>query len=290
MTMNAKEIIKELSGYSRHSVDESRRRYTLHSHTEFCDGRAQMEAFAREAVKRDFSVYGFSPHSPITIESPCNMHRDNVANYFSQFDRIKKEYGDRVTFLKSMEIDFLGKEWGPSASYFQEMELDYRIGSVHFVPNREGIFVDVDGHFDSFKKKMDKYFRNDIRYVVERFYDQSMEMVELGGFDIIGHLDKIGHNAGHFQEGIEQEDWYRDLLSSLIDLIIAKGLTIEINTKALADHRRFFPAMEWWPRLVDSGVDIVVNSDVHVPALLNAGRDEAFAILDRLQEPNHGQQ
>lgn len=280
--MNAKEIISELSSCSRHSADGKLRRYTLHSHTEFCDGRAQMEAFAREAVARQFSVYGFSPHSPVPIDSPCNMRPENVERYFSEFNRIKNEYGDRVVFLRSMEIDYLGKQWGPSASYFEDMELDYRIGSVHFVPNRNGVLVDVDGRFENFSKKMDKFFGNDIRYVVERFYDQSMEMVERGGFDIIGHLDKIGHNAGHFKEGIEQEDWYVDRVMELIDFVVEKGLVVEINTKALADHRRFFPAKDWWPRLVDSGADIVVNSDVHVPALLNAGRDEAFAILDQI--------
>ncbi len=44
--------------------------YNFHSHTEFCDGRAQMEAFAREAVRCGFTHYGFTPHSPIPIQSP----------------------------------------------------------------------------------------------------------------------------------------------------------------------------------------------------------------------------
>ena len=31
--------------------------YTFHSHTEFCDGRAQMEAFARRAAARDSFIF-----------------------------------------------------------------------------------------------------------------------------------------------------------------------------------------------------------------------------------------
>ena len=39
--------------------------------------------------------------------------------------------------------------------------LDYRIGSVHFLPCGDG-YVDVDGRFDSFKIKMERFFDNDI--------------------------------------------------------------------------------------------------------------------------------
>jgi histidinol-phosphatase (PHP family) len=260
------------------------RLYTLHSHTEFCDGKAQMEAFAREAVARGFAVYGFSPHSPIPIESTCNMTRYHVDDYFREFDRIRSTYGDKVKFLKSMEIDYLGPHWGPAVPYFTDMELDYRIGSVHFIPSQQGDYVDIDGRYENFRKKMDQHFHNDIRYVVETFYAQSCRMVEEGGFDIIGHLDKIGHNAAHFSSGIESEDWYRALVGDLIDRVIAKGLIVEINTKALADHNRFFPSIDHWQRLVDAKVELVVNSDAHVPALINAGRDQAFAILDSLKK------
>ncbi|MDE6268030.1 MAG: hypothetical protein K2M04_03005, partial [Muribaculaceae bacterium] len=43
---------------------EGSRDYTLHSHTQFCDGRAPMEVMARAAADAGFSRYGFSPHSP----------------------------------------------------------------------------------------------------------------------------------------------------------------------------------------------------------------------------------
>ena len=258
------------------------RRYTLHSHTEYCDGRATMEAFARKAVEEGFTHYGFTPHSPIIITSPCNMLRDNVARYDAEFSRIVREHGDKVKFYRSMEIDHLGDEWGPAHDYFASLNLDYSIGSVHFIPTQEGDYVDIDGNFEGFKKKMAKHFHDDIRYVVETFYAQSCRMVEAGGFDIIGHLDKIGSNAGYYQPGIESEPWYQSLLDDLISRVIDARLTVEINTKAWAQHGRMFPHTDKWAALVRAGVPIVVNSDVHVPALINAGRDEAYKLLDSI--------
>lgn len=261
--------------------------YTFHSHTEFCDGRATMEAFAREAVKRGFTHYGFSPHSPVPIVSPCNMRRSDVPRYLAEIERIRGEYGDRCRFYASMEVDYLGEMFGPSSAEIQQLPLDYLIGSVHFVASQKGRLVDVDGRFESFQRKMRDYFENDIRYVCEAFYRQSMAMVDAGGFDILGHLDKIGQNANYFQPGIEEEPWYQELVEALIDKVISyngshpeRPLTVEINTKAYAEHNgRLFPHPRHWEHLQQAGIPLIVNSDAHVPALINASRDIALNLL-----------
>lgn len=268
----------------REIVGDSRL-YTLHSHTEFCDGRAQMVAFAAEAVRQGFTHYGFSPHSPVPIVSSCNMHRDKVPTYLAMVDEVRRRYASApTTFLASMEIDYLGDGWGPSSDYFLSLPLDYRIGSVHFIPAQDGTLVDIDGRFESFKLKMARNFHDDIRYVVETFYTQSIKMVEEGGFDIIGHLDKIGHNASHYSPGIEDESWYKHLADELVDRVIEAGLTVELNTKAYHDHGRFFPSERVLRRLAAADVPIVVNSDAHVPALINASRPEAFDLLSSIRE------
>lgn len=259
------------------------RRYTLHSHTEFCDGRAQMEAFAREAVRQRFTHYGFTPHSPVPIVSPCNMLRDNVGRYLGEVERIRCDHaGEGVTFLAGMEIDYLGDDWGPAHEYFRELPLDYSIGSVHFIPSQQGELIDIDGRFESFRRKMAEHFHDDIRYVVETFYAQSLRMLEAGGFDIIGHLDKVGHNAAHYRPGIEDEAWYRALADELVERVIDSGVTVELNTKARAEHGRFFPSERLLRRLVEARVPIVVNSDAHVPALIDASREEGFALIESL--------
>lgn len=276
------DFIKELDGSEK---------YNFHSHTEYCDGRATMEAFAREVITRGFTHYGFSPHCPIPIESPCNMRRNDVGRYLDEVARIRQTYGDRCRFYASMEVDYLGGIFGPSDPFIQSLPLDYVIGSVHFIPNQKGRLIDVDGRFESFRRKMAEYFNNDIRYVCETFYAQSMAMVNAGGFDIIGHLDKIGHNASHFEDGIEEQDWYNQLVYQLIDRITdhnkanpSRPITVEINTKAYADHRgRLFPRPVYWQRLCQLGIPLIVNSDAHVPSLIDASRDVARNMLNELR-------
>ncbi len=250
--------------------------YNFHSHTQFCDGKATMAEFVAEAVKRGFSHYGFSPHSPVPIESPCNMKIEQVPLFLDEVMRLKALYAEKINLYAAMEIDYLGAEWSPIHPYFQQLPLDYRIGSVHFIPTQEGELIDIDGRFENFRQKMTDYFHNDIQYVVNKFYDHSINMVRAGGFDIIGHLDKIGHNASHFCPGIEDEIWYTKRINALIDEVISAGIVVEINTKAWADHNRMFPAMRYWKRLKDAKIPLIINSDAHVPTLIDASRSKAL--------------
>lgn len=283
------DFIKELGGSTR---------YCFHSHTEFCDGRAQMEAFAREAVARGFTHYGFSPHSPLRFHSPCNMLETNVPRYLAEVARIRREHGAACRFYAGMEIDYIDDTWGPSASYFRQLPLDYRIGSVHFIPTKDGRYVDIDGAPERFCRNMEVVFDKDIRYVVETFYRQSRRMVLGGCFDFIGHFDKIGMNASAWQPGIEEEPWYCGLVDELVDLIIDRRVAVEVNTKiydktAPADAvghpvgapdgtGRFFPAPRHLLRLKAAGIPILVNSDVHVPVLIDSGRSAALSLLASL--------
>lgn len=266
------------------SIIKDTDRYNFHTHTQFCDGRNSVADMAAAAVADGFLHIGFSPHSPIIIESPCNMLPVDVPAYKAEVEKANIAADGRCRFYTGMEIDYLGPDYGPASEYFRNLGLDYAIGSVHFIRNRRGEYVDIDGSFDSFQRKMDKYFDNDIRYVVEEYYRASSEMLAAGGFDILGHFDKIGQNAGYYQTGIEDEDWYQQLVADYISRIIESGIIVEINTKARIDHNRFFPGLRYWQRLVDAGVPLVVNSDAHYASKIDASRSEALQILDSLRK------
>lgn len=155
--------------------------YNFHSHTQYCDGRASMEEMVRAAIDAGMRHYGFTPHSPIVCKSGCNMTYESVGEYFDESHRLGDKYGEQIQLYTSMEIDFLSRDFGPHIDYFQELPLDYRLASVHFVPNYDGIPIDCDGRFERFKQRLHEEFRNDLRYVVEKFFEHTLTMIELGG-------------------------------------------------------------------------------------------------------------
>jgi len=255
--------------------------YNLHTHTQYCDGHADMEDFVVEALALGFKHLGFSPHSPVPIESSCNMSRDSVKDYLDEVNRLNQKYGDRIKIYASMEIDYLGTGQGPADPYYDSLPLDYRIGSVHFIPaiDNPNLMVDIDGKFPAFKTRMQKYFNDDIEYVVKTFFKQMMAMVEEGGLDMVGHMDKIGHNASQYREDIDEEPWYDHLVIDLFENIMDHHLTIEVNTKAWLQSNRFFPSLKYFGMLKRFNAPVVVNSDAHYPTLLNSGREAALQLL-----------
>lgn len=257
--------------------------YNLHSHTQFCDGHAPMEDFVVEAIEQGFAHYAFTPHAPTNVESPVNMNFDDMPLFLAEVARLQQAYGDRINLYAGLEIDYIDS-FGPADSYFKALPLDIRIGSVHFIPAIDDAeeWVDIDGRFEHFKEKMPVYFGGDIEWVVRTFFRQMTRMVEQGNFDIVGHLDKIGHNASQYRPGIDTEPWYDALVHDLIDAIMDHHLVIEVNTKAWTQHHRFFPGERYFALLRRYNAPVVFNSDAHYPHLINAGRNEAAFLMNNV--------
>ena len=106
-------------------------------------------------------------------------------------------------------------------------------------------------------------------------------MIEAGGIDIVGHMDKIYMN-GHKCEGFDQQaDWYQKPFNDCLHLIAEKGLMVEVNTKNLVKKQEVYPHTDYQHRLRELDIPVMVNSDCHYPDLVNDGRAEAFELLKK---------
>ena len=249
----------------------------LHSHTQFCDGRASMEQILEAAHKAGFHTWGFSPHAPISIESPCNMESDSIGAYFAEVDRLRSLYPD-MKVMRGMEVDYLNPGEGPGTALVKSYGLDYIIGSVHFIPNQKGKYIDIDGSSERFKRNLANSFNGDLEYVVRTFWKQTQEMILIGGFDIIGHIDKIALNAVAVEPEIEKTGLYRQLADETIDLAIKSGMAIEINTKHYERFGRFYPNPRFWRRIMKAGVSMSVNTDTHETSGILTGYADAMSL------------
>lgn len=250
-----------------------------HSHCLYCDGRANMEDFVRFAISDGFTAYGFSSHAPLPFATAWTMEWDNMNDYLSEFNRLKEKYADRIELYVGLEIDYLNEESNPSIPRFRELPLDFRIGSVHLLYNDVGEVVDIDVPADKFRHIVDEQFHGNLDRVIKLYYERSLRMVELGGFDIVGHADKIHYNASCYRPGLMDEKWYNDLVLSYFDVIVQKGYMMEVNTKAFLDLGTFYPNERYFSYLYHKGVKLMVNSDAHYPERINNGRLQALNAL-----------
>lgn len=250
-----------------------------HSHCLYCDGRADMASFARFAVSKGFTAYGYSSHAPLPFPTAWTMEWDRMEDYLNEFERLKQQYKGRLELYIGLEIDYLNDSSHPACSCFQRLPLDYRIGSVHLLQNEKGETVDADLSPDRFTNMVHTHFHGDIKAAVSQYFDRSDRMLTLGGFDILGHADKVHYNAEYFQPGITTEKWYAQRVHDHLAQAISLGYLIEINTKAYYDLGVFYPDVSYFSFLRQLGARVVVNSDAHYPERINYGRFEALCAL-----------
>lgn len=252
-----------------------------HSHSLYCDGRAGMEDFVRFALSNGFTSYGFSSHAPLPFSTAWTMEWDCMDDYLAEFRRLKEKYAGRIELYVGLEIDYLNEESNPSIVRFRKLPLDYRIGSVHLLYNDKGEVVDIDVPADVFRQIVDREFGGDLERVVRLYYARLRRMLELGGFDIVGHADKMHYNAACYRPGLLDEPWYDGLVRDYLAEIARRGYQVEINTKAYHSLGTFFPNERYFSYLHSLGVRVQVNSDSHYPELINSGRPEALEALKR---------
>jgi histidinol phosphate phosphatase hisJ family len=241
-----------------------------------------MEDFIRFAISEGFSSYGISSHAPLPFSTAWTMEWDRMDDYLSEFSRLKGKYADKIELAIGLEIDYLNEESHPAIPRFQELPLDYRIGSVHMLYSPQGKVVDIDTPADIFRQLIDTHFEGDLDYVVHLYYKNLLRMVELGGFDILGHADKMHYNASCYRPGLLDEPWYDALVRDYFAEIARHGYIVEINTKSYHDLGTFYPNERYFPLLKELGIRVQVNSDAHYPERINNSRAEALAALKKV--------
>jgi len=207
------------------------------------------------------------------------MEKSEVSAYLSEFNFLKEKYSNQIDLFIGMEIDYLDAESNPANAYFQSLPLDYRIGSVHLLDGMDGEIVDIDGNREGFKENLKISLGGELKPVVETYFDKMMRMIDAGGFDFIGHCDKIFYNALFVCPDILEKEWYNRLMGEYYEFIAERGVMIELNTKAFDETGFFFPNAKYLPMIRDRKIPVLVNSDAHYPDRINSGLSLGYEAL-----------
>ena len=256
-------------------------KFNFHTHSLYCDGKASIEDNIEAAISKGLIAVGFSSHAPVPFSNNYSLDFDQLQNYLSKLDELKRKYEDQINVYKSLEIDFIPNVTFPFEA-FRKQGLDYTIGGVHLVqhPNSKELWFIDGGKQEVYDEGLEKIFGNDIRKGVTAFFEQSMLMVKQEKPDIIAHLDKIKmHNKGRYFS--ENDLWYQSLVLDLFQIIKESGTIIELNTRGLYKGRfnDWFPSQRWIKTIRDLNIPLTISSDAHQPEELDQYFDATCKML-----------
>lgn len=151
----------------------------------------------------------------------------------------------------------------------EELQFDFVLGSVHI----------VDGLNISGGPQRDLFFEDrSQREAYERYFQEVLDMIEWGGFDVVSHFDLITR-YGHRHYGAYDPAEYRHVIEPALERMAERGLGIEINTSGVSGPGVPYPERDvlMWAR--DAGVPaLTLGTDSHRPESFAKGLVEGVEL------------
>lgn len=243
----------------------------LHTHSIYCDGKNTIEDMTLEAIRKGFTVLGFSGHGNCRQIDNYSMDEENTQKYIQDVLSIKEKYQDQIQIFLGVEEDVLGQRFEKHHPY------DYIIGSVHFVKANEYLAVDES---QQVTQQIVEYYGDFLSYA-KSYYNEVKKIANYDEVDIVGHIDLLTkfNEDEQFIEFNQPE--YLKLAFECIDLLIEKNKIFEVNTGAIARGQRKtpYPHHILLKYIYEHGGKICLNSDCHQKEMLDCYYTEAIQLI-----------
>jgi histidinol-phosphatase (PHP family) len=247
----------------------------IHTHSNFCDGKDDIETICRTAWEKGLSSIGFSSHAPIFKKtgfvSDWHIKEERFAGYLGCVREAKKRWAGKLPVYLGLEVDYIRGLSGPADRDYRELGLDYIIGSVHYVVPPRGAPFTVDGPAEEFEQGIRECFSGDSEALVQAYFDAEKEMISLGGFDILGHADLVKKNNSHDEWFSRDSKTYRNCIEEIASLCSGSEFAVEINTGGLNRKKTLetYPGLCFLRLLRAKNVPVIITSDAHRAADLD---------------------
>lgn len=252
-----------------------------HTHTHYCDGAREPEAYIISAIENKMDAIGFSAHSPLPFENNYSIKRSRLLDYKTEINNLKEKYKDKIPVFLSFEYDYVPGISDNCQELISVLKPDYIISSVHLVkkPGFDELWF-IDGPDTNYISGLQNIFNNDIQSAITCYYKQIQEMVVKIKPDIVGHFDKIkmNNNKRFFNE---DENWYKELIIETLDIIAQTNSIVEVNTRGIYKKRSesLFPGNFVLEEMLHKNIPITISADAHAPEEVCSFYPETIEIL-----------
>ncbi|MCL2809423.1 MAG: histidinol-phosphatase [Treponema sp.] len=258
---------------------------SLHTHTTFCDGKDDIETMCEAAYKKNLYAVGFSAHVPIEKQigrkSDWNLKEENVNEYVNEVRNAKKRWFGKLNVYLGFEADYIKGLRSPLDNDITSLNPDYLIGSAHFVSPKNGAApFTVDGPIEEFEKGLKEGYNGDAQALMNDYYDTQLEMIEAGGFDILGHADIIKKNC--YGKNLWRQEDEINRQKEIAKAAAKTGIVIEVNTGAI-NQKRFnevYPSLSFLKIIKEFDIPVIITADAHKAEDIDGNYEIALQTLN----------
>ena len=254
----------------------------LHTHSTFCDGADDIQTMCQAAFDKGMPSIGFSGHAPITrktgLLSDWHLRDDLLSEYIDAVHQAARVWAGRLTVFCGLEIDYIKGLMGPSDKDYADLGLDYSIGSVHYLVPPRGTPFTIDDTPEELEAGIREGFGGDALAVLEAYWAAEEELIQNGGFTILGHTDLIKKNNPNDRWYSRESPVWINGEKRIADACARHGIISELNSGGFRHKtcQEQYPSLRFLQCLRAANVDIVINADAHCAAHLGAHYQQAL--------------
>lgn len=255
-----------------------------HVHTPFCPHgtKDSLEEYIARALELGIEEISFTEHAPLpegfvdtTPDKDSAMDIGMLELYFSEIERVKKKYEDKITIHSGLEIDYIEGYEKEIKAFLNEVgpRLDDAILSVHFL--KHGSHYHCLDYSPQTFAEMVKEFGS-----VEAIYHKYYETVRLSIQSDLGPYKprRIGHLTlvHKFQKRFPYQGDERTAIIELLELMKEQNLEMDYNGAGTAKPlcREPYPP-DWVVHMAkERQIPLIYGSDAHQAKELAQGWEQ----------------
>lgn len=244
----------------------------LHTHCTYCDGNDTLEEMIQEAIRKNFTILGFSSHAYSPYDD-VGMTKENQEKYKKEILALKEKYKDQIEIYLGLEQDITYRTEHPET-------FEYIIGSKHFIL-KDGQARGIDCSKDITQSIVDDWFSHSFLDYAKMYYEELKEIANWDEIDIVGHFDLL-MKYNEDESFIDfDNDQYLQYAYDAIDCLVKANKIFEVNTGAIARGYRTLPYP--YPNLLkymhEKGARILLTSDCHNKEYLDCGFNLSLQLI-----------
>lgn len=245
-----------------------------HLHSSFsgdCD--TPLETMVQSAIAKGLTHLCFTEHMdfdyPVSEDAPAGFFEVNTDSYLYELVRCREKYASEIRINFGIELGLQPALARKLYFYAKFYHFDFVIGSSHIVNGKDPYYA---GYFEG--RTEEEGYREYFSSIIENAKIMT-------NYDVYGHLDYVVRYGPHLDLEYSYEK-YRDLFDTILNLLLAQGKGIELNTGGLRKGlKEANPCMDVLKRYRKLGGEIItVGSDAHAARDVAADFRRAAQMLE----------
>jgi len=247
--------------------------YHVHTNASH-DGAGTVEKYCARAESLGLRELAFTNHLDL---DPGLSHAGsyNHSTFIEEVRESTARHPDLAIKI-GVEVTYQTRLKKEIASALDGIEVDFIIGGIHVVGAAENTISEEEGARIYFRDK------NSAKEAYEPYFEEALDTVRFGHFDVMGHLDVIKRYGSSIVGAFRIGDFY-GFLRRILEGMIKRDIALEVNSSGLFHHvREIYPSAEILKLYRElGGRRLTIGSDSHRPEDLGRGLDEAVAAIRR---------